>query len=201
MNISKQRVETFSDGVIAIIVTIMVLNIPLPDNFTFEAVTELLNSIFVYFVSFFVVAAQWNKHRHLFDNIEDISHISIWRNLLFMFFLSLMPIFTKWVMQNPDEVIPAIGYDILFMLVHISYHFVWSSIMKENEEIKKNIEKLKNESKSSWRRLAIMLLNLIAIFVLSFFYPRISLIFFIGMPVVFSLFNLIVDNPHHAAKK
>jgi uncharacterized membrane protein len=201
MNISKQRVEAFSDGVIAIIVTIMVLNIPLPDKFNFDSIMGLINSIIIYFVSFFVVASQWNKHRHLFDNIENIYHISIWRNFLYLFFLSLMPIFTKWVIQNPDEVVPVIGYDILFLLVNICYHFVWNSIMKENEEFKKDNEKFKNEGKASRRGFAFMLLVLIGIFVLSFFYPRISVVFFIGMPVVFSLFNLIVENPHHIAKK
>ena len=73
--------------------------------------------------------------------------------------------------------------------------------MKENEEFKKDNEKFKNEGKASRRGFAFMILVLIGIFVLSFFYPRISVVFFIGMPVVFSLFNLIIEDPHHKSKQ
>lgn len=192
---SKDRLEAFSDGVIAIIITIMVLNIPLPDKFGFNDIIKLLGSILVFFVSFFVVGSQWSKHHHLFDNIKEVSNKIVWRNLLFLFFLSLIPIFTKWVMQNPDEVVPAIGYDIVYLFVNISYLMIWHSMIHENgyEERRKEMENLQPAGKSPWIRFVIMVVIIAAIIVLSFFYPRISQIIFIGIPVVSSLFNLIYD--------
>lgn len=196
IKLSENRLEAFSDGVIAIIITIMVLNIPLPNTFGFNEIMGLLASIFVFFVSFFVVGSQWNKHHHLFDDIKEVSSKIIWRNFLYLFFLSLMPIFTKWVMQNPDEVVPAIGYDIVFFLVNISFQFMRNCVIKENDndEMKKKIEKWKAEIKFPWLHVVIIVVAMVAIIVLSFFYPRISLIFFIALPVISSLFNLISEN-------
>jgi uncharacterized membrane protein len=194
MKISKHRVESFSDGVIAIIITIMVLNIPLPKEFTINELIGFLNSIFVFFVSFIVVGSQWNKQRHLFENIYEVTNKIIWRNMLFLFFLSLMPIFTKWVIENLDQVIPAIGYDIVFLLVNISYQFIWNGIINENAELKRDMEALKSEGKFFWLRFILMLIVIAAIIVLSIFNPRISLICFIVFPVILSLFNLIYEN-------
>jgi uncharacterized membrane protein len=198
MKISKQRVEAFSDGVIAIIVTIMVLNIPLPKSFAFSAVKGFLDSIFVFFASFFIVALQWNKHRHLFDNLEKVTNKIVWRNFLFLFFLSLMPIFTKWVMQNPDEVIPAISYDILFLLLNISYMFMFNCGLID--VVDREQRDFREGRKASWMIFVAVIFITIVIFVLSFFYPRISIVFFIGLPVASSLLNLWMENRHHGPK-
>lgn len=106
MRIEKNRIEAFSDGVMAIIVTIMMLNIPLPGSYSRESLTAFLFNIAVFFVSFIVVGAQWVKHLQLFTMCRDISEKVLWRNLLHLFFLSLMPLFTKWIMENPGRVLP-----------------------------------------------------------------------------------------------
>ncbi len=202
LKLSKDRLETFSDGVIAIIITIMVLNIPLPDKFNFQDIIRLLVSILIFFVSFFVVGAQWCKHHQLFVNMKEVTNRIMWRNLLFLFFLSLIPIFAKWVMLNPGQVAPALGYDIIFLLVNISYLFIWHSIIHDNgeEERYKVIKELRGAGRDPWVRFAIMAGIIAAIIILSFFYPTISLIFFIGLPVVTSLFNLVFDNSKNRKK-
>ena len=83
MRIEKNRIEAFSDGVMAIIVTIMMLNIPLPGSYSRESLTAFLFNIAVFFVSFIVVGAQWVKHLQLFTMCRDISEKVLWRNLLF----------------------------------------------------------------------------------------------------------------------
>jgi len=196
LKFSKNRLEAFSDGVIAIIITIMVLNIPLPDKFELNDIMGLLGSILVFFVTFIVVGSQWINHHHLFDGVSTVSNKIIWRNILYLFFLSLMPIFTKWVMKNPDAVVPAIGYDIVFLLVNYSYHLIWHCLIHENgdKDNHKELEKSDFEGKYLWQRFAIMIVIIVAIIILSFFYPRISLIFFIGLPVTSSMFNLVFEN-------
>ncbi|MDF2942197.1 MAG: Integral rane protein [Herbinix sp.] len=196
---SKSRLETFSDGVMAIIITIMVLDIPLPEIFGFKEIMRLLSSILIFFVSFFIVGSHWNKHHNLFDIIHDVSNKIIWRNFLFLFFLSLIPIFTKWVMQNPDEIVPIIGYDLLYLLVNISYKFIWSGIIHEkgNEDIKNEIDQMKADGKFSVLHFTIMIAFLIVIIIVLFSFPRISLILFIGFPVGSSLLNLLFENNRH----
>ncbi len=195
--ISKDRLVSFSDAVIAIIITIMVLNIPLPDTFDSAAILYLLKSILVFFVSFIVVGSQWNKHHFLMERVQTISNMIIWRNLLFLFFLSLIPIFTKWVMQNPDEPVPAIGYAIVFLLVNGSYLFIWTSVMRrgDNKDVHRDFDQMSPRGKFFWwLRFALMLalFSGIALFTLS--NPRIATILFIAFPVASSLINLFIEN-------
>ena len=75
MDISKNRLEAFSDGVIAIIITIMVLDIPMPKSFTFNGIKTVLTSFFIYFISFIVVGSQWFKHNYLFSIYNKIYFI------------------------------------------------------------------------------------------------------------------------------
>ena len=117
MDISKNRLEAFSDGVIAIIITIMVLDIPMPKSFTFNGIKTVLTSFFIYFISFIVVGSQWFKHNYLFSICNKISIKVVWRNILYLFFLSLMPYFTRLIIEYPKQVVPAIGYDIVFLLL------------------------------------------------------------------------------------
>lgn len=203
MRLSKNRLEAFSDGVIAIIITIMVLEIPLPESFEFNNIMKLLFSILVYFVSFFIVGMQWNNHRHIFDTIEEVSNKVLYRNLLFLFFLSLMPLFTKWVIENPDRVAPAIGYNIVFLMVNFSYQFIRMEIIKDiiDKKYKKEVEELKAEGKFGWLRFIIFIVLIAGIVAISVFYPRVSLILFMALPVGASMFNLIFEHDHEKIKR
>ncbi len=197
MKISKNRIEYFSDAIIAIIITIMVLDIPLPKEFKLNEILVLFHAIFVFFVSFIVVASQWNKHRYLFDNIKEITNKIIWRNFLFLFFLALLPIFTKWIIENPGQVVPAIGYEIIFLLLNFSYQFIWVDVVKEDVEFESDKSKMKIEENNFLHRFIMMIIAVVAITLLSISYPTISLILFLALPVTMSLFNLIYENDRH----
>ena len=190
MIFSKSRLETFSDGVIAIVITIMVLNIPLPDTFGLPEIIGLLKSILIFFVSFCIVGYFWSSHHFMMEQISEVSSTLIWRNLLFLFFLALIPIFTKWVMLHSSEVVPAIGYDIVFLLATASMFWIGSS----TPVYKKRREEFRAFGGSSLlRRWLLLFVVVCGIIVLSFFFPRVSLVFFIGFPVVFSIFNLVFE--------
>lgn len=193
MKIAKNRIEGLSDALIAIIITIMVLEIPLPKEFSFNEILVLLHAIFVFFVSFIVVGAQWNKHRFLFENIQEVTDKIIWRNFIFLFFLSLMPIFTKWIIDNPGEVVPAIGYEIIFLLVTISYQSIWADVVKENVEFESYKTEMESEEKLFLRKFMRTIIAVVIATAISIFYPTVSLVFFLFLPVAISLFNLISE--------
>ncbi|MBK1810913.1 DUF1211 domain-containing protein [Clostridium sp. YIM B02505] len=194
MKISKNRLEAFSDGVIAIIVTIIVLNIPTPNTFDAASIYSLINSIVVYLVSFLVVGNFWNQHRRLFDELEHVTNRVVWINIIFLFFLSLVPLFTKWVIQNPNAVAPAVGYAIVFLCVNFSMTFMFLLIIPTT---------LFEHKYKLYSRIFIMPVISSIIILIAFYYPRISIILFIGLPVASSVLNLLfeVDPQHHERQK
>lgn len=191
MGISLQRVENFSDCVISIIMTIMVLYVPVPESFTLDAVRGMLGAIVVFFASFFVVGSQWNRHLFLFSRLKNASGKLIWRNMLFLFFLSLIPFFTKWLIQNPAAVMPAVCYSVVYMLVTLSEQLIFRCAFDDigSEE--------KTHFRDAGRFSAIHFLGILVLFAgvigLSFFYPQAAIVFFIGLPVVSSLLNIMID--------
>lgn len=195
MQLSKSRLESFSDGVISIIITIMVLNIPVPQSTTLNDFKQILTPFVIYFVSFIVVGAQWVKHNYLFSICNKISSRLVWINLLYLFFLSLIPYFTKLIIEYPKEVIPAISYDISFLLLMLSYilmqHNVMENMLKDYDE--KSIKKIKNRRDNPKHQLVFILIFTIIIcliFYLSFYNPTISIICFVVIPVISSLSSL-----------
>lgn len=130
MQFTKQRVEALSDGVIAIIITIMVLNIPMPTVFDRAAMSVFLLNIFIYFISFFVVGVFWKQHHHLFSTIQHVSNRLITLNILYLFFLSLLPLFMKWVMLSPGKTIPVIGYASVYILTVTSYMLMVKHVLR-----------------------------------------------------------------------
>ncbi|MBU5335488.1 TMEM175 family protein [Intestinibacter bartlettii] len=199
MDISKNRLEAFSDGVIAIIITIMVLDIPMPKSFTFDGLKTVLTSFFIYFISFIVVGSQWFKHHYLFSICNKISSKVVWRNILYLFFLSLMPYFTRLIIEYPREVVPAIGYDIVFLLLMLSFSFMQHGVIEImlKDQNKHFINKIKERRANQKFQLILIIVFVIfvgLIFYLSFYNPTISIIFFVILPVLSSLSYLWGDS-------
>lgn len=185
MKFAKNRVEAISDGVIAIIMTIMVLNIPLPASFDAAHVLGLLASVLVFFVSFFVVGFFWHQHYRLFHDVKEVTGPMSWRNLLFLFALSLMPVFTKWVIGNLGQVVPAVAYAMVFLLVNICYQFMFSSFITDEHRAR-----MAEMGFGAWKHLVIWAVIVVAVIVLSLFLPLVASILLIGLPLIFSLINL-----------
>src|SRR5262245_11096413 len=107
---STERLEIFSDGVIAIIITIMVLELRPPEGSGFDELLPLLPNVLAYDLSFALVAIYWNNHHHLFTLVNRVDGAVMWSNLLLLFSLSLVPFATAWFGENPGALAPVIAY-------------------------------------------------------------------------------------------
>ena len=117
----KGRLEAFSDGVIAIIITIMVLEIKTPDGSSPRDLMALLPSFLSYALSFFFVGVYWNNHHHLLNLVQKVNGRMLWANLLFLFVLSLVPVATDWIDRTAFAAFPTIAYAVLNVLVSLAY--------------------------------------------------------------------------------
>ncbi len=196
MRLIKNRFEAFSDGVFAIIVTIMVLNIPLPNAFDWKHVFALIISIFVYFITFFVVGFFWHLHYEVFHDIEKISTKTGWRNILFLFSISLMPVFTKWVIENPGQAVPAVGYALVFILVNFSFQFLRRSLDSRSQDGPQDVVAIVRSGRGG-----IWICAAVLIILMAFFAPMASSIVLIGFPFVFSVMNLWLEREHPDERK
>ena len=121
---NKNRLEAFSDGVIAIIITIMVLEIKTPESANIEGFLILLPTIFGYFLSFMFVGIYWNNHHHLLHSASKVSPLIMWTNLNLLFWLSLVPFATKWMDESHFDKFTVIVYAILLLLCGLAYSFL-----------------------------------------------------------------------------
>lgn len=132
--------EAFSDGVLAIIITIMVLNLKVPSGIEFSDILKVVPQIGVYAMSFAYIGAYWNNHHHMLHAVTRISGKILWANLLFLFVISLLPFATDWFGQNLFSPIPTFVYGIVLFLTAISFFILRSAIINHKEgspELKK----------------------------------------------------------------
>ncbi len=109
----KGRLEAFSDGVIAIIITIMVLELKVPQGHDLEALLPLLPVFLSYVLSFINVGIYWNNHHHLFQIIKDVNGAVLWANLHLLFWLSLFPFVTAWMGETWLQPAPVAAYGVV----------------------------------------------------------------------------------------
>ena len=117
---SKGRLEAFSDGVFAVIITFMVFNIKQPSSAAFAALLAVLPVFLSYVLSFLYVGIYWNNHHHLLQATEHISGRILWANLHLLFWLSLAPFATAWMGQNPHASAPAALYGAILLFAGIA---------------------------------------------------------------------------------
>lgn len=117
----KGRMEAFSDGVIAIIITIMVLGISAPEGSGMADLLSLGPAVVSYAVSFVAVGTYWNNHHHLLNLVRRTTGRMLWSNLLFLFVLSFFPLATDWIQKTKFAALPTTCYIVLNILVSLSY--------------------------------------------------------------------------------
>ena len=115
------RLEAFSDGVLAIIITIMVLELKVPHGATLAALQPLLPVLSSYVLSFAYIGIYWNNHHHLFHAATRVSGGVLWANLHLLFWLSLLPFVTGWMGENHDAVLPTALYGTVLLLAATAY--------------------------------------------------------------------------------
>jgi uncharacterized membrane protein len=119
---SKNRLEAFSDGVMAVIITIMVLELKVPASGGFaDAYRELAPHLLTYVISFVFVAIYWNNHHHLLHAVTRIDGVVLWANMHLLFWLSLVPFTTAWVAARPSSTVATATYGMVFLLSGVAY--------------------------------------------------------------------------------
>src|ERR1700754_1700415 len=115
------RLEAFSDGVFAIIITIMVLEIKVPHGAGVEDLVPLLPVFLSYALSFVYVGIYWNNHHHLFQAAERVNGTILWANLHLLFWMSLIPFVTGWAGEHQSDALPSAGYGLILFLSSMAY--------------------------------------------------------------------------------
>jgi uncharacterized membrane protein len=127
---STGRVEAFSDGVIAILITIMVLEFKVPASADLAALRPLVPVFLTYVLSFVVVGIYWNNHHHLLRAAEHVDGRVLWANLHLLFWLSLVPFVTNWMGDNPTDALPTAVYGIVLILAACAYTILQTTIIR-----------------------------------------------------------------------
>ncbi|MCP1226180.1 TMEM175 family protein [Sebaldella sp. S0638] len=178
----KSRVEAFSDGVLAIVITIMVLELKAPHKADISELAELFPKFFSYVLSFIYVAIYWNNHHHMFSTVERINGKILWANTHLLFWLSLIPFATSWMGETKFSNISAVLYGFVLLMCSIAYHIVQSSIIHlqgENSKLKKAVGKDKKGMISP-------LLYILGI-IFGIFAPVISLVIYTGVAILWTI--------------
>jgi uncharacterized membrane protein len=144
---TKTRLEAFSDAVIAIIMTIMVLELKVPHDTSWEALEKLWPVFLSYVVSFVMLGIYWGNHHHLVHTIKEVRGSIIWSNLHLLFWLSLLPFATAWMGENHFERNTVILYALLADLCGVAYYVLLMNIKKCNPSNATLLDVIKKQSK------------------------------------------------------
>jgi uncharacterized membrane protein len=126
---SKGRMEAFSDGVLAIIITIMVLELAAPEGDTPAALIPLIPVFLSYVISFIYVGIYWNNHHHLFQVVERVDGRVLWANMHLLFWLSLVPFVTAWMGENEFAPWPVALYGVVLLLAAFAYYLLTRALL------------------------------------------------------------------------
>src|SRR5665213_396579 len=129
MKMSKGRMEAFSDGVLAVLITIMVLEMKSPHGTSLAALRPLLPVFLSYVLSFIYIGIYWNNHHHLLQAAQHVAGSILWANLHLLFWLSLIPFATAWMGENHFEPWPVALYGVVLLFAAIAYFFLTKTLI------------------------------------------------------------------------
>lgn len=174
----KGRLEAFSDGVFAIIITIMVLELKVPHGAELEALAELGPVFMSYILSFTYVAIYWNNHHHFFHVVKKVNGKILWANMFLLFCLSLMPFTTGWMGENHFATWPVVIYGVNLLMCAIAYTLMSLAVVSSagNEDVGKAMG---NDKKGK-----LSLLFYVLGIALAFYYPWASGALFVAVALM-----------------
>ena len=130
----KERLAAFSDGVIAIVITIMVLELKIPHGADWSALSGVAPNFASYVLSFIYLAIYWNNHHHLLHTVTRVDGVILWANANLLFWLSLIPAATAWLGENPLAPVPTAVYGLVLLMPAIAYVLLqWAILRKQGE--------------------------------------------------------------------
>ncbi len=130
----KLRVEMFSDGVIAVIITILVLELHAPESADWQALRPLLPDFLGYVLTFLYLGIYWSNHHHMLQAAEQVNGAVLWANLHLLFWLSLTPFVTRWMGDHPGAVVPVVVYGIDLLLAAVAYTILERTLIRAQGE-------------------------------------------------------------------
>ena len=130
----KNRLEAFFDGVVAIIITIMVLEMKAPHGDSLDALIPLLPVVLSYVLSFIYLGIYWNNHHHMLHTCKQVTGAMLWANLHLLFWLSLIPFTTGWMGENHSARVPAALYGFVLLMASIAYWILQQQIIASQGE-------------------------------------------------------------------
>ncbi len=171
---TKTRLEAFSDGVIAIIITIMVLELKVPHGITLDDLKPLIPVFLSYILSFVFVGIYWGNHHHLLHTVHHVTGNIIWSNLHLLFWLSLIPFTTAYMGENHFEKLPVALYAIDLLFCGFAFNILQRAIVCHYTHPTKLTEALAKQNKKGYISLVCYLISI----PMAFYYPIISAILF-----------------------
>lgn len=171
---TTNRLEAFSDGVLAIIITIMVLELDVPQGSGLTDLRPVIPVLITYLFSFIYLGIYWNNHHHLMHITEKVNGKVLWANLHLLFWLSLLPFATAWMGQNHFESKPVALYGFILLMSAVSWKILALSIIHVEGETSKLKMAYQKDRKGN---ISIIIYGLAL--VLSFAYPKASIVFYI----------------------
>ncbi|MCE3279000.1 MAG: rane protein containing [Bacteroidetes bacterium] len=173
------RLEAFSDGVLAIIITIMILEIKVPEGDSLQDLLPIVPKFITYLLSFIYLAIYWNNHHHLWQAVEHVNGKILWANLHLLFWLSLFPFTTGWMGENHFSSYPVALYGIILLMASIAWAILARQIIKE-EGIDSKVGKALNKNNKVKFSIILYATGVIV----SLFQPILSISFYVIVAVL-----------------
>lgn len=126
----KSRLEAFSDGVIAVIITIIVLEFKVPEGTDLASLLALAPTFFSYVLSFIFVAIYWNNHHHMLHTVKKVNGAMLWANMHLLFWLSLVPFATAWMAEHHFSTWPTVVYGVLLLMSAIAFTILQTTVIR-----------------------------------------------------------------------
>jgi uncharacterized membrane protein len=188
----KHRLEAFSDGVIAIIITVMVLEMKVPHGMTTEALLPVIPVFLSYVLSFVYLGIYWNNHHHMLYTCKRVSGTILWANLHLLFWLSLIPFATGWMGENHFAAAPSALYGAVLLMAAVAYWILQQRIIASQGPG----SILKKAVKGDWKGKLSPVLYAIAI-PLAFLWRWASLGLYVGVALVWLIPDRRIENLLH----
>lgn len=177
--IGTGRLEAFSDGVIAIIITIMVLELSVPHEASLAALQPLIPVFLSYILSFIYVGIYWNNHHHMLEVTETVSGGVLWANLHLLFWLSLVPFVTAWMGESNFAAMPLALYGVVMLMAAVAWWILEKTMLSQQNQN----ELLREAIKGTYKEIVSPILYIAAI-LLAFVEPLISGILYAGVALM-----------------
>jgi uncharacterized membrane protein len=195
--VQKNRLEAFSDGVIAIIITIMVLELKVPHGVDLAALKPLLPVFLSYVLSFIYVGIYWNNHHHMLHSAGKVTGGILWANLHLLFWLSLFPFTTGWLGENHIASLPAAIYGFVLLMAAVAYFVLQRAIIQQQGHESILLRAVGND----WKGKLSPVLYFLAI-LLAFLNPWLSIGIYLFVALIWlipdrRIERLLTDHPSH----